>query len=161
MSDKDDNILNEDEDVDDVNDEELDVDEDTSSDEDEQKEGVETRHERHRQDDRRQDDHRQDDWRQRRSPGGRSYSQSGPRRGGPGAFRRRRSVCQFCVDKVKYIDYKDLGTLREYIDDYGKIKPGRKTGTCARHQRRVALAVKRARHLALLPFTSTRFHRGE
>jgi len=100
-----------------------------------------------------------------RRPGGggyRSGGRGGFRPGGPGGrFRRRRAVCSFCVDKVKNIDYKDINTLREYLDDYGKIKPARKTGTCAKHQRRVAVAVKRARHLALLPFTSTRFHRGE
>ena len=102
----------------------------------------------------------------RPSGGGRFGGQGGggfrPGGGPPGTrFRRRRAVCSFCVDKVKNIDYKDIANLREYLDDYGKIKPARKTGNCAKHQRRVAVAVKRARHLALLPFTSTRFHRGE
>jgi len=63
----------------------------------------------------------------------------------------RRKVCSFCKDKVG-IDYKDLMRLRAYVSDRGKIEPRRKTGTCARHQRLVAGAVKKARHLALLPY---------
>jgi small subunit ribosomal protein S18 len=63
-------------------------------------------------------------------------------------------VCAFCLDKTRDIDYKDIGTLRRYLTDRGKIKSRRKTGTCAKHQRRLAIAVKRARHLALLPFTA-------
>jgi small subunit ribosomal protein S18 len=62
-------------------------------------------------------------------------------------------VCAFCVDKVQYIDYKDIGRLRRYISDRGKIEPRRKMGTCSRHQRRLALALKRARFLGLLPYT--------
>lgn len=61
-------------------------------------------------------------------------------------------VCAFCVDKAKAIDYKDADLLRRYLTDRGKIKPRRQTGTCAKHQRRLAVAIKRARHLALLPF---------
>ncbi|HIC93576.1 MAG TPA: 30S ribosomal protein S18 [Anaerolineae bacterium] len=64
----------------------------------------------------------------------------------------RIKVCAFCVEKVKTIDYKDADLLRRYITDRGKIKPRRQTGTCAKHQRRLAVAIKRARHLALLPF---------
>jgi small subunit ribosomal protein S18 len=79
------------------------------------------------------------------------------RRGGGGRFGRRR-VCSFCVDKVEYIDYKDPSRLRRYISDRGKIEPRRKTGTCARHQRMLTLALKRARHLALLPFTAEHIH---
>ncbi|MGE5596959.1 MAG: 30S ribosomal protein S18, partial [Hyphomicrobiales bacterium] len=71
-----------------------------------------------------------------------------PRRYGP-----RRKVCRFCVDHMKGIDYKDVGRLRMYISERGKIEPRRKTGTCLKHQRLVATAVKRARHLALLPYT--------
>ncbi len=67
--------------------------------------------------------------------------------------RRGRRVCSFCVDKVPYIDYKEADQLQRYISDHGKILPRRKTGTCAKHQRRLATAVKRARHLALLPYT--------
>jgi small subunit ribosomal protein S18 len=63
-------------------------------------------------------------------------------------------VCAFCLDKTREIDYKDISTLRRYLTDRGKIKSRRKTGTCAKHQRRLAIAVKRARHLALLAFTA-------
>jgi small subunit ribosomal protein S18 len=63
-------------------------------------------------------------------------------------------VCAFCVDKIEYIDYKDPGKLRRYITERGKIEPRRKTGTCARHQRRLTVAIKRARQIALLPFTA-------
>jgi len=65
--------------------------------------------------------------------------------------RRRRRFCGFCVDK-KAIDYKDYETLRRYVNEYGRIKPRRQTGTCAKHQRSLAVAIKRARHIALLPF---------
>jgi small subunit ribosomal protein S18 len=92
-------------------------------------------------------------------PGG---ARPGPRRrpgefGGGGAGRKftpRRKVCQFCVDKVKEVDYKDLGRLRRFLSERGKIEPRRKTGTCAAHQRSLNVALKRARQLALLPFTA-------
>jgi small subunit ribosomal protein S18 len=58
----------------------------------------------------------------------------------------------FCVEKVTSIDYKDLSKIRRYLSDRARIEPRRKTGTCAKHQRAVTLAIKRARHLALLPF---------
>jgi small subunit ribosomal protein S18 len=74
-------------------------------------------------------------------------------RGGGGRFRRRR-ICSFCVDKVETVDYKDVDTLRRYVTEHGRIRPRRQTGTCAKHQRSLATAVKRARHLALLPFVS-------
>lgn len=64
----------------------------------------------------------------------------------------RPRVCQFCVEKVERIDYKQIDVLRRYIDEDAKIKPRRQTGTCAKHQRQLARAIKRARHLALLPF---------
>ena len=67
---------------------------------------------------------------------------------------RRRKVCQFCVDKVEHIDYKDTAKLRKYMSDRAKILPRRMTGTCAMHQRQLTEAIKRARHLALLPYTS-------
>jgi small subunit ribosomal protein S18 len=67
-------------------------------------------------------------------------------------------VCAFCVDKVVVIDYKEPGRLRRYISDRGKIEPRRKTGTCARHQRMLTVALKRARHLAFLPFTAEHIH---
>ena len=76
-----------------------------------------------------------------------------PRRRG-GRFGGRRRVCSFCVDKVDSIDYKEPSKLRRYISDRGKIEPRRKTGTCAKHQRMLTLALKRARHVALLPFTA-------
>ncbi len=79
------------------------------------------------------------------------------RQGGRGRrFRPRRKVCSFCVDKVTEINYKDVNTLRRFLDGHAKIIPRRKTGTCAKHQRRLAVAVKQARHLALLPFTARR-----
>ena len=74
--------------------------------------------------------------------------------GGRGRFGSRRKVCAFCVDKIDTVDYKDSGKLRRFISERGKIEPRRKTGTCARHQRRLTLAIKRARHLALLPYTA-------
>ena len=83
-----------------------------------------------------------------------------PRRrpgGGGGRFGRRR-VCAFCVDKITSIDYKEAGRLRRYISDRGKIEPRRKTGTCAGHQRMLTTALKRARHVALLPFTAEHIH---
>jgi small subunit ribosomal protein S18 len=63
----------------------------------------------------------------------------------------KRKFCSFCKDKAEVIDYKEPGKLRYYISDRGKIAPRRKSGTCARHQRLLATAIKRARHLALLP----------
>ena len=64
----------------------------------------------------------------------------------------RRKVCSFCTGHVEVIDYKDSVKLRQYISDRGKIEPRRRTGTCAKHQRALAVAIKRARHLALLPY---------
>ena len=66
----------------------------------------------------------------------------------------RKKVCGFCVDKVETIDYKDTARLRRYMSERGKILPRRVTGTCARHQRELTVAIKRARHLALLPYTA-------
>jgi len=66
----------------------------------------------------------------------------------------RRKVCGFCVEKMDHVDYKDVNRLRKYVSDRGKIEPRRKTGTCARHQRVLTTALKRARHMALLPYTS-------
>ena len=68
--------------------------------------------------------------------------------------RKRRKVCVFCVDKVQSIDYKDTQKLRRYISERGKILPRRMTGTCAAHQRQLTEAIKRARHIALLPYTA-------
>jgi len=69
-----------------------------------------------------------------------------------GKFAPRRRVCAFCTGKIKEIDYKDNTMLSNYISDRGKIEPRRRTGTCAKHQRSLAVAIKRARHIALLPF---------
>ncbi|NBI06561.1 30S ribosomal protein S18 [Senegalia massiliensis] len=69
-------------------------------------------------------------------------------------FGRRRKVCNFCVDNVDHIDYKDLNKLKKYVTERGKILPRRITGTCATHQRGVTRAIKRARTVALLPYTA-------
>lgn len=66
----------------------------------------------------------------------------------------RKKVCMFCVDRVETIDYKDIARLRKYISERGKILSRRTTGTCARHQRALTTAIKRARHIALLPYTT-------
>jgi small subunit ribosomal protein S18 len=74
-------------------------------------------------------------------------------------FRRRgmgrRKVCRFCADRTMLIDYKDARTLGSFLSERGKIIPSRITGNCARHQRQLTLAVKRARTVALLPYTTT------
>jgi len=67
--------------------------------------------------------------------------------------RQRRRVCSFCVDKIEQIDYKDIGRLKRYISERGKILPRRISGNCAKHQRQLTLAIKRARQIALLPYT--------
>jgi small subunit ribosomal protein S18 len=69
-------------------------------------------------------------------------------------FFRRRKVCKFCADRIEYIDYKDGKLLQQFIPERAKILPRRISGTCARHQRMLQQAIKRARHLALLPFTT-------
>jgi len=71
----------------------------------------------------------------------------------------RRRVCRFCIERAEVIDYKDPAKLRHYISDRGKIEPRRRTGTCARHQRALARAIKRARHLALLPYAPSHIRR--
>jgi len=67
---------------------------------------------------------------------------------------KKKKVCSFCADKIEHIDYKEYGRLRKYITERGKILPRRITGNCAKHQRQLTIAIKRARNLALLPFTS-------
>jgi len=74
------------------------------------------------------------------------------RRPGGRGFKRKR-VCSFCADKAKTIDYKDANKLKRYISERGKILPRRVTGNCAKHQRAITVAVKRARHIAILPYT--------
>ena len=71
-----------------------------------------------------------------------------------GGRKGRKKVCAFCVDKVDVIDYKDISRLRRFVSERAKILPRRVTGTCARHQRELTVAIKRARYLALLPYTS-------
>ena len=71
-----------------------------------------------------------------------------------GGMRRRKKVCAFCANENKAIDYKDVATLKKYVSERGKILPRRITGTCAKHQRAVTGAIKRARHLALMPYTA-------
>ena len=72
------------------------------------------------------------------------------------SFRRKskKKVCSFCVDKGAEIDYKDIAKLRRYVSERAKILPRRISGTCAKHQRQLTIAIKRARHIALLPYTS-------
>jgi len=71
-----------------------------------------------------------------------------------GGMNRRRKVCQFCADKSIVIDYKDVDRLKNFVTERGKILPKRVTGTCAKHQRQITTAVKRARIVALLPYTA-------
>ena len=98
------------------------------------------------------------------SPGERHSSRGRHRPGGgdersTGTFRRRgpgrRKVCRFCADKNVAIDYKDPQTLKYFITDRGKVIPRRISGNCAKHQRKVAVAIKRSRMIALMPFTVT------
>lgn len=70
------------------------------------------------------------------------------RRGG----RRRKKVCVYCADKNAVIDYKDVNKLKRYVSERGKILPRRITGNCAKHQRALTVAIKRARHIALMPY---------
>ena len=77
-----------------------------------------------------------------------------PRRARPTTGRRRRKYCFFCKENVEEVDYKDFGTLRRFMSERGKIRSRRTTGACRRHQRQVAMAIKRAREVALLPYSS-------
>ncbi len=79
----------------------------------------------------------------------------GKRSGGPRRRYGRRKVCRFCADKALAIDYKDIKTLRYYVSERGKIVPRRISGNCAEHQRKLTEAIKRARNIALLPFTAS------
>ncbi|MFL6248106.1 MAG: 30S ribosomal protein S18 [Thermoanaerobaculia bacterium] len=99
-----------------------------------------------------------------RGPGGGPGGGGDDRRGGGGPggqqggkkkfFYRRKRVCKFCVEKIEYIDFKDVKTLQQFIPERGKILPRRISGTCALHQRKLQNAIKRARIVALLPFTA-------
>ncbi len=86
--------------------------------------------------------------------GDRGDREGGDERGGRGGFRRRRA-CRFCSEKDAVIDYRDQNAMKYFISERGKIVPRRISGNCAKHQRKVAEAVKRARQLALLPYTVT------
>ncbi|WP_026487123.1 30S ribosomal protein S18 [Caldanaerobius polysaccharolyticus] len=68
--------------------------------------------------------------------------------------RKKKKVCSFCEDKIEVVDYKDINRLRKYMSERAKILPRRITGNCAKHQRQLTTAIKRARHIALLPFTT-------
>jgi small subunit ribosomal protein S18 len=88
-----------------------------------------------------------------------SNSGDGERSSGSGGrrrFIRRARVCQFCAEKTKLIDHKQVDVIKRYTAENGRIRSRRETGTCARHQRMLAQAVKRARHLALVPFKAER-----
>lgn len=88
--------------------------------------------------------------------GGRSgSSRGGERSGGRGrrSYYSRPRTCTFCSDKEQKIDYKNYDLLRRYVHEDGKIRPRRQSGNCAKHQRKIAISIKRARHLALLPFS--------
>ncbi len=75
-------------------------------------------------------------------------------RGGRQNRRPRKKVCGFCAEKIETLDYKDVAKFRRFVSERGKIIPRRVTGTCAKHQRVLTIAVKRARHVALLPFSA-------
>ena len=79
---------------------------------------------------------------------------AGPHKRGKRQYVRKKKVCRFCVDRVDYIDYKKAEVLQPFIQERGKILPRRMTGTCARHQRWLTVAIKRAQNIALLPFAA-------
>ena len=85
-----------------------------------------------------------------KGPGGRGDKKDAGKR----YFFRRRKVCKFCADKIDYVDYKDVKLLSGFVPERGKVLPRRMFGTCAEHQRKLTLAIKRARNIALLPFAA-------
>ena len=87
-------------------------------------------------------------------PGGPGARPGGPHRRGKRNYVRKKKVCRFCVDKVDLIDYKKPEILQSFVQERGKILPRRITGTCARHQRWLTVAIKRAQNIALLPFAT-------
>ena len=87
-------------------------------------------------------------------PGGPGGRPGGPAKRGKRSFVRKKKVCRFCVDKVDLIDYKKADVLSSFIQDRGRVLPRRMTGTCARHQRWLTVAIKRAQNIALLPFAA-------
>ena len=84
----------------------------------------------------------------------RNHSERPERPNRPAGRRSRKKVCAFCVDKAEHIDYKDTNRLKKYMTERGKILPRRITGNCAKHQRALTTAIKRARTMALLPYTN-------
>jgi small subunit ribosomal protein S18 len=86
--------------------------------------------------------------------GGRGGGAAGAKDQGKRYFFRRRKVCKFCADKIDYVDYKDVKLLSSFVPERGKVLPRRMFGTCAEHQRKLTLAIKRARNIALLPFAA-------
>ena len=93
----------------------------------------------------------------RGGPGGGRGGPAGAKGGkdaGKRYFFRRRKVCKFCADKIDYVDYKDVKLLSAFVPERGKVLPRRMFGTCAEHQRKLTLAIKRARNIALLAFAS-------
>lgn len=78
----------------------------------------------------------------------------GEGKGGMRMKRAKKKVCSFCIDKVQDIDYKEVAKIRKFVSEKGKILPRRISGNCAKHQRQLTTAIKRARHIALLPFTT-------
>lgn len=89
------------------------------------------------------------------APQRRTQSPSGGPAGGKKKFFfRRKRVCKFCVEKIEYVDFKDVKTLQQFIPERGKILPRRISGTCALHQRKLQIAIKRARIVALIPFAT-------
>src|SRR6267154_1368164 len=99
------------------------------------------------------------------APGGAPRREGGPGGGGPGGpggrprgkrqYFRKKKVCKFCVEKMDFIDYKRADILSQFVQERGKILPRRMTGVCARHQRWLGVAIKRARNIALLPFAGS------
>lgn len=88
------------------------------------------------------------------SRGGRGGGDRDKDKGGRRGFFRRRRVCKFCVDKIDYINYKDVKLLAPFIPERGKIQPRRISGVCAKHQRALQTAIKRARQIALVPYVT-------
>lgn len=85
---------------------------------------------------------------------GRDSFDKGDSKGGMRMRRAKKKVCSFCAEKATEIDYKEVNKIRKYVSEKGKILPRRITGCCAKHQRQVTVAIKRARHIALLPYTT-------
>ncbi len=81
-------------------------------------------------------------------------NREGGRRNSAKMRKAKRKICSFCMDKAEFIDYKDINKLRKYVTERGKILPRRISGNCAKHQRELTIAIKRARNIALLPFTT-------